>query len=266
MIREMKVTVLLGTASYLLHLADVARENDIDPRSLGIRIISTSGEPGMISVPNTAVRLREAYGSKIYERGGTQETNHMFATCGYEKAHLNDDLLYFEVLDPETDEPVPDGQPGKLVITNLALKSHPVVRFVTGDLVKGIEHNMHCPCGRTLSHFKGFIGRTGDVIKIRGAGVSVAGIENVIRSIPECSNNYEYQAATNEKTGMDQLIVRVEPRDDLAVSEWEAVYKKVKDALYLAFMITMDVEIVPPKTLPVFEYKAKRFHDLRNKR
>jgi phenylacetate-CoA ligase len=263
MIRDMKVTVLLGTASYLLHLADVAREHGIDPKSLGIRIISTSGEPGMISAPNTAVRLREAYGSKIYERGGTQETNHMFGTCDYENAHLNDDLLYFEVLNPETNEPVADGQPGKLVISNLILKTHPVIRFETGDLVRGIERGVSCPCGRTLSHLKGFIGRTGDVIKIRGAAVSVTGVENVIRSIPECSNNYEYKAATNEKTGMDQIIVYVEPREDVEESAWENVHRKVKDALYVAFMVSMDVEVVPPRTLSVFDYKAKRFHDLR---
>lgn len=262
MIKKLGVTVLLGTPTYLLHLARVAEENGLDPRTLGIKTILTTGEPGMMSVPSTGLRLKEAWGSNIFENCGTQETNYIAWICEHGTAHLNDDLLYFEVLDPETDEPVAPGRPGKLVVTDLVQKTHPLIRFGTGDIVNGIEEDALCACGRTLSKFKGFKGRIGDIIKIRGVSVSVAGIENIIRGIEECSDNYEYVAST-DKTGMDKIKVRVEPNGKLENHLWEDLRKKVAEALHLAFMINIAVEIVPPGTLPVFELKAKRFRDLR---
>ncbi|TEB04531.1 Phenylacetate-coenzyme A ligase [Pelotomaculum schinkii] len=262
MIEKLGVTVLMGTPSYILHLASVAQEHDIDPRSLGIRVICTAGEPGAMSAPNTGLRLEKAWGSKVYDYCGTQETNCIAWTCEEGAAHLNEDLLYYEVLDPETNEPVKPGQPGKLVVTDLVQKTHPCIRFETGDIVNGIETDTGCSCGRTLRKFKGFKGRVGDIIKIRGVCVSVTGIENVIRGIEECSNNYEYHAL-KDKNGMDKIKVRIEPQKSIDSSLWNDVRQKVAESLYIAFMINMDVEVLPPGTLPVFNLKAKRFRDLR---
>jgi len=261
MIKKLGVTVLMGTPTYILHLASVAEEHGINPRALGVRVICTAGEPGAMSAPNTGLRLGKAWGSKIYDFCGTQETNCIAWMCEEGAAHLNEDLLYFEVLDPETNEPVKPGQPGKLVITDLVQKTHPCIRFETGDIVNGIETDT-CGCGRTLSKFKGIKGRVGDIIKVRGVCVSVSGIENVIRGIEDCSDNYEYQALKGEN-GMDKIKVRIEPQKNIDAGLWDNVRKRVADALYIAFMINMDVEVVPPGTLPLFKLKAKRFHDLR---
>jgi phenylacetate-CoA ligase len=262
MIKKLGVTVLMGTPTYLLHLAKVAQDNGIDPRTLGVRVISTGGEPGAMSIPNTGVRLKEAWGSRIFDFAGTQETQYMAWTCEEGVGHMNEDLLYCEVLDPETNEPVEPGQSGKLVLTDLVGKSHPCIRFESGDIVNGIDTETSCKCGRTLSIFKGFSGRTGDIIKVRGVCVSVAGIENVIRGIKECSDSYEYLAVKNGK-GMDEIKVRVELNKDIDPGQWENVRKKVAETLQLSFMVNMDVEILPPGTLPVYELKAKRFRDLR---
>jgi phenylacetate-CoA ligase len=262
MIKKLGVTVLMGTPTYLLHLAKVAQDNGIDPRTLGVRVISTGGEPGAMSIPNTGVRLKEAWGSRIFDFAGTQETQYMAWTCEEGVGHMNEDLLYCEVLDPETNEPVEPGQSGKLVLTDLVGKSHPCIRFESGDIVNGIDTETSCKCGRTLSIFKGFSGRTGDIIKVRGVCVSVAGIENVIRGIKECSDSYEYVAVKNGK-GMDEIKVRVELNKDIDPGQWENVRKKVAETLQLSFMVNMDVEILPPGTLPVYELKAKRFRDLR---
>lgn len=209
MIRKLGITVLMGTPTYLLHLAKVAEENGIDARTLGIRVILTAGEPGKMSIPNTGVRLEEAWGAEIFDYCGTQETHYLAWLCEEGVGHINEDLAYCEVLDPETDEPVSPGESGKLVVTDLISKTHPCIRFETGDLVKGIEAGATCACGRTLSVMKGFMGRVGDIIKIRGVCVSVAGIENVIRGISECSDSYEY-IATKTEGGMDRITVRVE--------------------------------------------------------
>lgn len=262
MIEKLEITVLMGTPTYLLHLASVAEEHGVDPRKLGVRVICTAGEPGAMSAPNTGLRLEKAWGSKIYDYCGTQETNCIAWLCEEGTGHLNEDLLYFEVLDPETNEPVEPGAPGKLVITDLVQKTHPCIRFETGDMVRGIETDTACPCGRTLSKFKGFKGRVGDIIKVRGVCVSVAGIENVIRGIEDCSDNYEYHAFKGSN-GMDRIKVRIEPQKNIEAELWDNIRKKVAEALHNAFMINMDVEVIPPGTLPIYKLKAKRFRDLR---
>ncbi len=262
MIKKLGVTVLMGTPTYLLHLAKVAEENGMDARSLGVKIIMTAGEPGPMSIPNTGLRLKEAWGAKVFDYCGTQETQYLAWMCDEGVGHMNEDLVYCEVLDPETNEPVAPGQSGKLVVTDLVGKTHPCIRYETGDLVRGIDAGTTCACGRTLSVMKGFMGRVGDVIKVRGVCVSVAGIENVLRGIQECSHNYEYVASKNDN-GMDRITVRIEPKANVDPGLYECVRKKVAQELQLSFMINMDVEVVSPGTLPEYELKAKRFRDLR---
>jgi phenylacetate-CoA ligase len=137
-----------------------------------------------------------------------------------------------------------------------------MVRFMTGDMVNGIAESYECPCGRTLSRFKGFQGRVGDIIKVKGVCVSVAGIENVIRGIDGCSDNYEYHAVDDGER--DKVVVQVEPANGLGEAAWPSLRTKVEKALREAFMINMDVEVLQPGTIPLYELKAKRFHDLRS--
>ncbi len=263
MIKKTGVTVLMGTPTYLLHLASVAHQNGIDPSKLGIRLVMSTGEPGAASIESTGARLKEAYKCGIYDFSGTQETNYMSYTCEHGTSHLNEDLIYFEILDPDTMQPVEPGQPGKLVITDLVQKTHPMIRFETGDIMEGIDYGIKCKCGRTSSAHKGFRGRTGDIIKVKGVCVSVSGIENVIRNIDECSDQYEYYAEKNEETGLDAIRVRIEPKSDVPESDWESLRNRVSDDLHTGFMISMEVEVVKPGTLPVYELKSKRFFDLR---
>jgi len=261
MIKKFKVTVLMGTPTYLLHLASVAAENGIDTCKLGIRRVLTTGECGSASVANTGLRLQKAWGCKVYDFSGTQESNYISWTCDEGTSHLNEDLIYCEILNPETNEPVGPGEPGKLVITDLVQKTHPVIRFETGDIVGGIDSESKCACGRNLSILKGYSGRVGDIIKVKGVCVSVSGIENVLRGMESCSDNYEYMALNDGEK--DKILVRLEPRKDIEPGCWDGVRRKVSEALRESFMINMDVEVIPPGSLPVFDLKAKRFRDIR---
>ena len=263
MIAKFKVTVLIGTPTYLLHLGKTASDRGIDPSGLGLRLIMTAGESGSMSIPNTGRRLEQMYGCRVHDFGGTQETNNFCWSCEAGAGHISEDLVYCEVLDPDTHEPVPPGEPGLLVLTDLIQKTHPMIRFSVDDMINGIDEEYQCSCGRTLSRFKGYRGRIGDIIKAKGVCVSVSGIENIIRSIDECSDNYEYTA---EKDGeKDKIVVRVEPKDTLNVEKWGDLRHKTACALREAFLINMEVEVVPPGSLPVFDLKAKRFRDLRQR-
>jgi len=260
MLQKFKVTVLMSTPTYLFRLIEVAEKSGLDVSKFGIRVVMTTGEPGGTSISNTGKMLEKAFGTKVYDMSGTQETHYITWTCEHGTSHINEDLAYLEVLDPETNEPVAPGESGKLVVTDLVQKTHPVIRFETGDIVEGIDHSFKCPCGRTLSRFKGFRGRVGDIIKVRGVAVSVTGIENVVKGIEECSN-YEYLAV--REGNADKIKVRVEPKSNVAPGEWDSLADKLHQALRSSFMINMDVEVLSPGTLPVFELKAKRFRDLR---
>lgn len=262
MIKKLGVTVIMGTPTYILHLASLAKENGIDPSSLGVRLVFTTGEAGPMSVPNTAKRIEEAWGCKVYDFAGTQETNYITWMCDEGVPHINDDLVYLEVLDQDSNEPVKPGRPGRLVVTDLVQKTHPVIRFETGDVVSGLRKNQTCKCGRTLSVFKGFRGRVGDIIKVKGVCISVAGIENVIRGIEECSDHYEYEAVDGSN-GLDKIVVRIEPKKDIEQHNWDQLKTKVAEALYLSFMINMDIQIVAPGTLRMADLKTQRFRDLR---
>jgi len=102
MIQEHKITVLMGTPTYLFYLAALAKEQGIDTSKLGLRMVLTTGEPGGASVENSRLRLERDWGCPAFDFSGTQETNYMSWTCEHGVSHLNEDLIYFEVLDEET--------------------------------------------------------------------------------------------------------------------------------------------------------------------
>lgn len=260
MLKKFKVTVLMGTPTYLFRMIEVAEKSGIDVSKIGLRVVMTTGEPGGSSIPNITKIFEKAFDAKVYDMFGTQETNYITWTCEHGTAHINEDLVCLEVLDPETNEPVAPSEPGKLVVTDLIQKTHPMVRFETGDIIEGIDYSYQCPCGRTLAKFKGSRGRVGDIIKIRGVCVSVTGIENVIRGIEECGN-YDYLAIKEGTT--DKIKVRVEPKASVDPSEWDALAEKIALRLRTSFLINMDVQIMPRGTLPSYELKSKRFEDLR---
>ncbi len=263
MIANHHITVLIGTPTYLLHMGKVAADRGMDASRLGLRLILTAGESGSMSIPNTGQRLEQMYGCKVHDFGGTQETNNFCWTCEAGIGHVSEDLVYCEVLDPDTYAPVPHGEPGLLVLTDLVQKTHPMIRFNPGDMVNGIDEKYQCSCGRTLSRFKGYMGRIGDIIKTKGVCISVSGIENIIRSVEECSDNYEYSAENDGDK--DKIVVRIEPKDTLGVEKWGELRHYMACALREAFFINMEVEVVPPGSLPVFDLKARRFRDLRQR-
>lgn len=179
------VTVLLGTPTYLLRLGQLAVEQGHDLFRWSIRKIFVTGEIGPMSSPATEDRLRALWHADVYEFCGTQETNYFAFNCPHGAYHWSEDLIFPEVLDPATKKPVPEGASGELVVTDLVQRTHPLIRFPTGDLVHGLER-ISCACGRPLLHFKGFAGRIDDVVKIRGVSVVPSAIEHIVRSHAGC--------------------------------------------------------------------------------
>lgn len=255
------VTVLMGTPTYLLRLGRLATESGVNLKDWSIRMLFVTGEPGPMSVPATGDRLQRLWHAPIREFCGSQETNYWAWTCSEGRVHWNEDLVYFEVLDPDTNRPVPPGQPGSLVVTDLCQRTHPLLRFPTGDRVAGFV-TAGCPCGRTLQIFKGFLGRVDDVVKIRGVSVAPAGIENIVRSHPLASDSYQIEFHT-DADGMDKVTISVEPTDGLPEDAWLRLQLDLASRLHAGLMVHMDVVVLAPGSLPIFELKAKRVVDRR---
>lgn len=246
-------TVLVCTPTYALHLAETARSLGLDLASTTIRVTIHAGEPGA-SLPNVRRSIEESWGATCFDHAGATEVGAWAFDCQARAGaiHLNEAEFIYEVIDPETCEPVEAGSPGELVITNLGRAGMPVLRYRTGDLVELIADP--CPCGRTFSRIKGgVLGRADDMIIVRGVNLYPGAIDDLVRSLPEI---VEYEVVIRRVEGMDDLLIRIE---SAACPDREDAARLMASAFRAQFNIRVSVEQVPAGTLPRYEFKARRY-------
>lgn len=254
MMRDAQATVLCCTPSYALRLAEVAREAGFDLRSIPLKATVHAGEPGA-NVPATKRRIEEAWAAKCYDHAGASEVGAHSFECEAQPGgtHLIESEFIAEVIDPATGSVLPAGSRGELVITNLGRWGFPVIRYRTGDLVSITTEP--CRCGRTSLRFEGgVLGRSDDMVTVRGVNVFPGGVENIIRSFSEVD---EYRITVNKERQMDEMDIEVElvGGADPAVMA-QAIALRLDSVL--AFRPR--VRVVEHHALPRFEMKAKRFH------
>ncbi len=179
-IERFGVTAVGGTPSFLLHLAEAAEEHGIDLKNGSVQRVMTGGEPGA-ALPGVRDQIETRWGAKAYDGYGSIEFQPIAWECEAQAGgHLTEDFAYAEVLDPDSHEPVADGQPGVLVLTHLDKAAVPLVRWWTGDIV--VRDGGSCECGRTSARLPGGVrGRADDMLVIRGVNVFPSAVENVVR-------------------------------------------------------------------------------------
>jgi phenylacetate-CoA ligase len=255
LLRTLRPSVFYGTPSYALHLARVARERDVDPASLGFRIMFFSGEPGA-GIPATKRRLEETFAAAAIDTGTMAEMTPWMtsAECSERTGmHLWDDVVYTELVDPETLEPIDGDGEGVPVYTHLERTSQPMIRLFSGDLSRVTSEP--CPCGRTYRRLPdGVYGRVDDMLIIRGVNVYPRSIEDAIGGVPGVGP--EYRIVVERPAELDVLTLDIEAGDPSAA---EAVAESVRNAVGL----TPTVNVVPPGTLPTTEFKSRRVVDRR---
>lgn len=261
-IQELKATALMATPSYILTLADTARNRlKINPATdLTVNKIVCAGEPGA-SIPSTRRRMEEAWGAKVYDHVGATEIGAWGFECQEQAGvHINEAFFLAEVEDLETGELISQpGRKGKLVITALDRLAQPCIRFDSKDIVEWAEGP--CPCGRTFRLFKGgVLGRTDDITKVKGVLLSPTAIEEVVRGFNELSD--EYQVVVAKKGDADEISLKVEIRPGWEGSQ-EDLALRLKDRLRLKTNLNYRIEFHPFHSLPRPEGKARRFLDLR---
>lgn len=248
-----RATVIVCTPTYALHLAETARELGIDLRASAVRVGIHAGEPGA-SLPNVKRAIEDAWGATCFDHAGATEAGAWAFDCEAQTGaiHLNEAEFIFEVIDSESGKSIAEGQRGELVITNLGRACMPVIRYRTGDLVELTSEP--CACGRTFARIKGgVVGRTDDMIIVRGVNLYPSAIDNLIRGVPLVS---EYEVEISRVAGLDELLIRIETSNPESFSD---ASHQLTHAFRTAHSIRVNVEHSPSGTLPRYEFKSRRF-------
>ena len=176
--------------------------------------------------------------------------------------HINEDMFYPEVVNPETGKVLPDGEYGELVFTCIGKEALPLIRYRTKDICKITRKE--CSCGRTLVKMSKTKGRTDDMLIIRGINVFPSQVEHVLLSIGMEPN---YMIIIDRVNNLDRMEIQVEMSDKLfcdTVRQIESIENKIAEAIQSTLNISAKIKLMEPKSLPRAEGKAKRVIDKRN--
>lgn len=262
LMQDLGSTAIACTPSYFLYINEVAQQMGVSIKD------DTKLKAGIFGAEpwsdETRKRIEDSTGIKAYDIFGTSEMSGPLCT----ECHLQDgihiwaDYFLIEVIDPKTGEQVEDGERGELVVTTLDKWAFPLIRYRIGDIT--ILNNEPCECGRTHPRIMRILGRTDDMIVVRGINVFPSQIESVLMRIPEVGDNY--QIIVDRKGPLDVMMVKVEVTESTfsdKISDLMTLSKMVGKELKNVLNITAEVELVEPGTIPRSMGKAQRVVDNR---
>ena len=263
--QDFQTSLLVATPSYALRLAEVAKEQGIDPQKdlsvkialVGSELLTDAMREEMHAVWGKDVKITSNYG--MSELMGPGVSGECLEHCGM---HINEDYFIPEIIDSVTGEVLPAGEKGELVITCIKKEGLPLIRYRTKDITRLFYEP--CACGRTTCRMENLMGRSDDMLKIRGVNVFPSQIEEVILSVEELGPHYEIVV---ERVGYsDMLTVRVELNETTdSFARLQAIEKKTRAKLKTILGLDAKVQLESPASLQRFEGKAKRVRDLRSK-
>jgi phenylacetate-CoA ligase len=256
MMLDNDATIVCCTPTYALRMAEVAQQEGFDLPNSKVRALIVAGEPGG-SIPSVRTRIESAWGARVFDHTGMTEIGALSFECAESQGtgvHVIETEFVAEIVDPKTLKPLPDGETGELVLTNLGRRGSPLIRYRTGDLVRLTRGR--CACGRWLARLEGgILGRADDMFIVRGNNVFPTAVEAVLRGIPEIA---EFRCRINAGDGaLTRVTLEVEPTP--GASDAEGLKHQVERSIQQALSFRPDVVTVPAGTLPRFELKARRF-------
>lgn len=260
--QDFKTSALVCTPSYALKMADVMMDLGINPNGLSLKYGLFGAEPwsekmreeiserlGIVATDNYG--LSEVMGPGV--AGECQECNGL---------HVNEDHFLAEIIDPETLEPVPPGEVGELVITTLTKEAFPVIRYRTRDLTRMIPEP--CPCGRTLHRIQRIMGRTDDMLIIKGVNVFPTQIEAVLFDIE--GTQPHYNLVVEREHNEDKVTVLVEVVESIFFDQMKkqrTMVDSIKKRLAAELGVGVNVRLVEERSLERYNGKSSRVIDKR---
>ncbi len=267
--RDFGTDTIVATPSYCLYLAESAKERGVefplDSYKLKLGLLGSEG-----CTPEMRTQIEESWGKGFFctDNYGMSELNGpgMSGECVYRNGlHINEDHFLCEIIDSATGDVLDKGSTGELVVTNLTKRGIPMLRYRTKDITN-INYEK-CECGRTTARMSKIIGRSDDMLKIRGVNVFPTQIESALIGIESISPHY--QLVVRREGFSDTLEVRVELIDASLLEvygELEKLRRNIHDRIKAILGIEIKVTLVEPKTIERFTGKAKRILDLRNQK
>lgn len=262
LLRDFGTELLACTPSYALVIADAMLAAGIDKADLRLKSAILGAEPCSEGMRK---EIEEKLGCQVYDIYGLSEVMGpgVACECGEQHGlHVNEDKFIIEIVDPETLEPVPDGEWGEVVFTTLTKQCSPLVRYRTRDISRILPGE--CPCGRTGKRMDRIAGRTDDMLIIRGVNVFPVQFAQVISEFPEVTSYYQIVLTT--KGSLDAVELDIETVTDFPFDEirrLQDLKKRIEAALKGNLQVAVNVKIVEPMSIERSEGKAKRIIDLR---
>ncbi len=262
LMKDFGTTLLACTPSYALYIAETLGEMGLDPKDLALRAGVFGAEPWSERMrkeieARLSIKAIDIYGlSEIIGPGVASECE-----C-QDGLHINEDHFYPEIINPQTGETLPDGEKGELVLTTITKEGMPMIRYRTRDLT--VLTHKPCACGRTLVRMGKVLGRSDDMLIIRGVNVFPSQVETVLLGLGETSPHY--QLIVDREDNLDKLTVLVEVTEAMfsdEVRRLETLEHKIEAALGSVLGVTAQVRLVAPKSIERSEGKAKRVIDNR---
>ncbi len=267
--RQIKLMQDFGTTavhtipSYLFRLHSAFKEMGLDPRKdTSLKLFVIGAEP---HTDEQRRRIEELFGVRAFNSYGLSEMNGpgVAFECEYQNGlHVWEDAFLTEIIDPDTLQPVPDGEEGELVFTTLDRHAMPLLRYRTRDLTRFLSGD--CPCGRTHRRLDRISGRTDDMFIIKGCNVFPMQIEKVLMRYTEVSTDYLIELETVD--GNDEITVKVELQKEWFTGNIEALEKlsrRIAHEVRDEILVSPNVRLVEPGSLPKTEGKAVRVIDSR---
>jgi phenylacetate-CoA ligase len=261
LIMDFKASALCATPSYALAIAELAEQQGVDLRQSALRIGLFGAEPWSAAMRR---EIESRIGVKAVDIYGLSEIMGPGVACECEcqdGLHGWEDHFLFEVIDPDTGKPLPEGEAGELVITTLTKQALPMIRYRTRDITR--LTTQPCDCGRTHVRILRITGRNDDMLIIRGVNVYPSQIEAVLLTRPNLAPHY--QLVVERKGILDQVRVEVEALPGVSTQQFDAIARDVSHHIKSMIGISTDVTVQPVGTIPRSQGKAVRVRDLRPK-
>ncbi|HAN20996.1 MAG TPA: phenylacetate--CoA ligase [Clostridiales bacterium] len=261
LLQDFGSNIICCTPSYAMFIGETIRDMGIDPKSLKLRAGILGAEPWTENMRKEIEKLLDIKAYDIYGLSEIAGPGVSFDCEMQNGMHINEDYFYPEVIDPDTLEPLPEGEFGELIFTCIGKEALPLIRYRTRDICALIKEK--CSCGRTTIRMTKPRGRSDDMLIIRGVNVFPSQVEHVLLELGMDPN---YFIVVDRKNNLDIMEVQVEINSSMfsdTVAGMESTKKRIENALQSTLNVHTTVKLMEPGSLPRSEGKAKRVNDLR---